>query len=75
MAATIMGAKTRHVEPGITVVEISGRLNHGSTLEAIEKHVRSLIEGGAPTVFEVVHMSRIAQLDPDAESACRALGS
>ncbi len=115
----ITESKTRHVEPDIEVVEITGRLGLGNALLAIENSLNRLIEDGKRKLaldlaglnsidssgigvlvscsgqmersggqlriagaqgavaksFELVHMSRIAALDPDVESACRHLAS
>jgi len=115
----ITESKTRHVEPDITVVEISGRLSLGNALLAIESSINRLIEQGSRKLavdlagltaidssgigvlvscsgqmersggqlriagaqgavaksFELVHMSRIAALDPDVESCCRHLAA
>jgi anti-sigma B factor antagonist len=38
--------KTRRIEPDITVVEISERLNLGNTLVSIETSIKRLIEDG-----------------------------
>jgi len=46
----ITESKTRHVEPDITVVEISGRLSLGNSLLAIESSINRLIEQGARKV-------------------------
>jgi anti-sigma B factor antagonist len=43
----IIGTKTRRVEPDITVVEISGHLNHGNNLIEIERMMRKLVDDGA----------------------------
>jgi len=40
-------SKTRHVEPDITVVEISGRLGLGNALLGLENSINRLIEDGA----------------------------
>lgn len=37
---------TRQIEPGITVMEISGRLNLGNTLISVEDAIRKLIKDG-----------------------------
>jgi anti-anti-sigma factor len=42
----IIGTKTRRVEPDITVVEISGHLNHGNNLIEIERLMRKLVDDG-----------------------------
>jgi len=52
--------KTRSVEPDITVVEISGRLNLGNLLVSIETSVRRLIDEGArKLVVDVTNLSYI----------------
>jgi anti-sigma B factor antagonist len=43
----IIGARTRRVEPDITVVEISGPLNLGNDLMEIERLMKRLIDEGA----------------------------
>jgi anti-sigma B factor antagonist len=43
----ITEAKTRRIEPDITVVEISERLNLGNILASNETSIKSLIEKGA----------------------------
>jgi anti-sigma B factor antagonist len=43
----IIGAKTHQVEPDITVVELSGRLNLGNNLMSMESLIKRLIEEGA----------------------------
>lgn len=102
----------------IDIVELSGRLSHGSALVAIEKSILDLIEqgsrrlvihvpgldsvdsaavgmfmgcsaqmeqmngklriagaqGGVARTFAVVHLDRVAALDADLDTACRALG-
>jgi anti-anti-sigma factor len=42
----ITETRIHQVEPGITVLEISGRLNVGELLQSIESTVRGLIDGG-----------------------------
>jgi anti-sigma B factor antagonist len=113
----ITESKTRRIEPDITVVEISGRLNLGNSLMSIETSIRRLIDEGARKLiidltgldsidssgigmmvscsglieqsggrmriagargsvaksFDLVHLNRIAALDPDVESAGRHL--
>jgi anti-sigma B factor antagonist len=115
----ITESKTRHVEPDITVIELSGRLSLGNALLAIENSINRLIEdgtrklavdltglnaidssgigvlvscsaqmersggqlriagaqGAVAKTFEMVHMGRIAALDPDIESCCRHLAA
>ncbi len=56
----ITETKTRSVEPDITVVEISGRLNLGNLLVSIETSVRRLIDEGArKLVVDVTNLSYI----------------
>ena len=43
----IIGTKTRRIEPDITVVEISGHLNLGNNLMAIEGLIKRLIQEGS----------------------------
>ena len=43
----IVGAKTRSVEPDITVIEISGHLNLGNNLISIETLLKRLMNEGA----------------------------
>jgi anti-sigma B factor antagonist len=115
----IIGAKTRRIEPDITVVEISGHLNLGNNLVSIENLIKRLIaegarkmvvdlgelsyidsagigmlvgcngqmdgtggllriagaQGSVAKVFELVHMHRIARLDPDLGAACRSFAA
>ncbi len=42
----ITESTTRHIEPDITVVEISGRLNLGNSLVSIENSIKRMIEQG-----------------------------
>ena len=113
----ITETKTRRIEPDITVVEISGRLNLGNSLMSIETSIRRLIDEGSRKLiidlsgldaidssgigvmvscsglmeqaggqmriasahgsvaksFDLVHLNRLAALDPDVESAGRHL--
>ena len=41
------GSKIRHVEPNLTVVELSGHMNLGNELMSLESAVKRLIEEGA----------------------------
>ena len=110
-------SKTRLIEPDITVIEISGRLNLGNLLLTMEASIRGAITEGARKMvidvaaleyidsagigmlvgcnglmgrsggrlrisgaqgavaksFGLVHMEKIAALDPDVETACRHL--
>jgi anti-anti-sigma factor len=43
----IIGTQTHRIEPDITVVEISGHLNLGNNLVAIEGLIKRLIQEGA----------------------------
>lgn len=43
----VIGTKTRKVEPDITVVQISGRLNLGNNLVGLEVLLKRLIEDGS----------------------------
>ena len=43
----ITQTNTRQIEPGITVMEISGQLNLGNTLMSVEDAIRKLIKDGA----------------------------
>ena len=43
----ITETKTRNLDPGITVFEISGRLNLGNSLISIESGIKKLIDQGA----------------------------
>ncbi len=109
--------KVHHASSDITIVEISGRLNLGDSLIAMESSIRGLIEEGACKIvidlaslksidssgigllvasnghieqkggrmriagargivakaLGIVHMDRIAPLDPDVDSSCRHL--
>jgi anti-anti-sigma factor len=56
----IAETKTRTVEPGITVVEISGRLVLGNTLQSLESSVRRLIEEGSrKLIFDLAGLTSI----------------
>jgi anti-sigma B factor antagonist len=107
----------RTIEPDIDLIDISGRLNMGNTLQALENSILGLIEKGSRKLvvnltqlsfidsagigvliscngqmeqnrgkirfagaqgfvartFQVVHMRRVAALDPDVDTACRNL--
>jgi anti-anti-sigma regulatory factor len=75
----ITETKTRRVDPDITILEISGRLNLGNSLLSIESALRRLVEEGVRKLvvdiagLQLVHVDRIAPLDADVESACRHL--
>jgi anti-sigma B factor antagonist len=115
----ITESNIRKIEPDISVIDISGRLNLGNTLQALERSVLNLIGTGSRKVIvnlsaldyidsagigmliscsgqmeqhqgqmriagargavakalDMVHMSRIAALDPDLETACRNLNA
>jgi anti-sigma B factor antagonist len=54
----IIGAKTRQIEPDITVVELSGRMNLGNNLMSIETLIKRVIEEGAKKlVIDVTELS------------------
>jgi anti-sigma B factor antagonist len=56
----IAETKTRTVEPGITVVEISGRLTIGNALQSLESSVRRLIEEGSrKLIFDLAGLASI----------------
>jgi anti-anti-sigma factor len=56
----IAETKTRIVEPGITVVEISGRLTLGNALQSLENSVRRLIEEGSrKLIFDLAGLTSI----------------
>jgi anti-sigma B factor antagonist len=57
----ITESKTRHVEPDITVVEISGRLSLGNALLAIENSINRLIQDGARKL--AVDLSGLTAID------------
>jgi len=57
----ITETKTRKLENGITVVEISGRLNLGNSLLGIESGIRRLIEAGARKL--IVDLSAVNYID------------
>ena len=46
-SSLITETKTHHVEPDITVFEISGRLSLGNLLQSAESAIRGIIDGGA----------------------------
>jgi anti-anti-sigma factor len=56
----IIGAKTRVVEPAITVVELSGHLNLGNNLVSIEGLLKRLIaEGSRKLVIDLTELTYI----------------
>jgi anti-sigma B factor antagonist len=57
----ITETKTRKLDNGITVVEISGRLNLGNSLLEIESGLRRLIETGARRL--IVDLSKVNYID------------
>lgn len=115
----ITETKTRRVEPGITIFEISGRLNLGNSLMSVENSIKRLIDegerklvldltglnaidssgigllvtsashmeqsgghirvaganGAVEKALALVHLDRLAPLDPDVPSACRHLNA
>lgn len=57
----ITETKTRMVEPEVTVLEISGRLNLGNSLQSIETSIRRLIAEGVRKL--VVDLSGLNYID------------
>ena len=57
----ITETKTRKLENGITVVEISGRLNLGNSLLGIESGIKRLIETGARKL--IVDLTEVNYID------------
>ena len=57
----ITETKTRKLENGITLVEISGRLNLGNSLLGIESGIKRLIETGARKL--IVDLSEVNYID------------
>ena len=56
----ITETKTRRVDPGITIFEISGRLNLGNSLMSVENSIRRTIDEGArKLVFDLTGLSAI----------------
>jgi anti-anti-sigma factor len=53
--------QTRAVEPDITVVELSGRLNLGNTLQSIESAIHKLIDEGARKL--VIDLASLTYID------------
>jgi anti-sigma B factor antagonist len=60
----ITETKTHLVEPDITVVAISGRLNLGNLLQSAEQSLRGLIAGGVRKL--VIDLSELSSLDSSA---------
>jgi anti-sigma B factor antagonist len=57
----ITETKTRKLESGVTVVEISGRLNLGNFLLSIESGIKRLIDQGARKL--IVDLSQVNYID------------
>ena len=57
----LTNVQTRKIEPDITVVAISGRLNLGDTLKSIESSVRHLIDAGARKM--IVDLAGLSAVD------------
>ena len=56
----ITETKTRRVEPGITIFEISGRLNLGNSLMSVEISIQRVIDEGArKLVLDLTGLSAI----------------
>jgi anti-sigma B factor antagonist len=53
--------QTRAVDPDITVVELSGRLNLGNTLQSIESALHKLIADGARKL--VIDLAQLTYID------------
>jgi len=53
--------KTRQIEPDITVVEISGRLNLGNVLQTLEASIRRMIDEGARKL--IIDVSTLTYID------------
>jgi anti-sigma B factor antagonist len=53
--------KTRKIEPDITVIEISGRLNLGNILLSLESSIRRMIDDGARKL--IVDVSTLTYID------------
>ena len=53
--------KTRTVEPGITIVELAGRLNVGKNLSAVEKALLELIGAGSRKL--ILDLSKLDYID------------
>ena len=61
MNGMITETKTRKLDGGVTVVEISGRLNLGNSLISIEAAIKRLIEQGARKL--IVDLSDVNYID------------
>ena len=57
----VIGTKTRKVEPDITVVQVSGRLNLGNNLVGLEVLLKRLIEEGSRKL--VVDLAELTYVD------------
>jgi anti-anti-sigma factor len=57
----ITETKTRQIEPDITVVEISGRLNLGNVLLTLEASIRRMIDEGARKL--IIDVSTLTYID------------
>ena len=57
----ITQTRTRHIDPDVTVFEISGRLSLGNTLMTVETAITRLIEEGARKL--VVDVSNLSAID------------
>ena len=57
----ITETKIRRVEPDIMVLEISGRLNLGNSLIAVETSIRRLVEEGARKI--VIDLANLNAID------------
>ena len=55
------GSKIRQVEPGLTVVELTGHLNLGNELMTVEASVKSVIDDGARKL--VIDVTRLDYID------------
>ena len=54
----ITESKTRRIEPDITVVEISGRLNLGNSLMSIETSIRRLIDEAYQSAYTIINANQ-----------------
>src|SRR5260370_8347020 len=61
ISGMVVESKTRIVDLDITVVEISGRLNLGNTLMALESSIKRLIDGGVRKL--VVDVTELEAID------------
>lgn len=57
----ITETKSRKIDPDITIVEISGRLNLGNSLVSIETSIKKLIEEGARKL--VIDLANVNYID------------